>query len=262
MFIQRSRLPRSLRNALHGTVCLIATLAADAHAAGVPGQGDWQTTLQARDLDGNQADGAEAYYDTTLGITWLADTFQARTSGYQPVPQIPVGSPQTWPYAGAWADNLTLDGITDWRLPKSFDSGAPGCFRTVSGGECGFNVNPASSEMAHLFYLTLGNISYLTTQGYVASGYGLCNTGPFQNVYDSDDWSQTAANTSSAWIFNMAVGDQDLMVKTAQGAAMWAVLDGDRGTTLAAVPEPGTWAMLLAGGLLLTMRQRRQARRD
>ncbi len=32
--------------------------------------------------------------------------------------------------------------------------------------------------------------------------------------------------------------------------------------TVSAVPEPSTWAMLLAGGLLLALRQRRQAHRD
>lgn len=34
--------------------------------------GTWQTTLQGRDLDGN-ATTFEAYYDTVLDITWLAD---------------------------------------------------------------------------------------------------------------------------------------------------------------------------------------------
>jgi len=38
----------------------------------VSGQGTWETTLQGRDLDGNNLT-AEACYDTALDITWLAN---------------------------------------------------------------------------------------------------------------------------------------------------------------------------------------------
>ena len=52
-----------------------------ANAASVSGQGTWKTTLQGRDLDGNLFT-IEAYYDTALNITWLADANYAKTSGY------------------------------------------------------------------------------------------------------------------------------------------------------------------------------------
>ena len=35
----------------------------------VPGQGTWETTLQARNLDGDTT--TDAFYDTALSITWL-----------------------------------------------------------------------------------------------------------------------------------------------------------------------------------------------
>lgn len=41
-------------------------------------EGTWRTTLQARDLDGNLAT-TEAYYDTVLNVTWLADANYAQT---------------------------------------------------------------------------------------------------------------------------------------------------------------------------------------
>jgi len=41
-------------------------------------EGTWRTTLQARDLDGNLAT-TEAYYDTVLDVTWLADANYAQT---------------------------------------------------------------------------------------------------------------------------------------------------------------------------------------
>ena len=52
---------------------LAAALAAvsAAHAVPVPGQGTWETTLQARDIDGDGT--VDAWYDTALDLTWLAD---------------------------------------------------------------------------------------------------------------------------------------------------------------------------------------------
>jgi hypothetical protein len=46
-------------------------LAGVAQAAGVPGQGTWETTLQPRDLNGDKV--AAAFYDTDLKLTWLRD---------------------------------------------------------------------------------------------------------------------------------------------------------------------------------------------
>ena len=37
----------------------------------ISGQGTWETTLQARDFNGDSV--IDAYYDTALNITWLAD---------------------------------------------------------------------------------------------------------------------------------------------------------------------------------------------
>jgi hypothetical protein len=221
----------------------------------VVGQGTWATTLQARDLDGNLANGAEAYYDTALHITWLADAFQARTAGYQARPYYGAGDSLVFDLAVEWADNLVLYGISDWRLPRSFDTGAPGCANLTVGGECGSNVNPASSEMAHMFHVTLGNISYLSPQGTVAPGNGLTNTGPFSNVYNGYYWSETDYDHFNGWNFNFSFGSQ-MPTNKGQGSAVWAVLDGDRGTPLAAVPEPAAWLLMAAGGLLLAARRR------
>ena len=45
-----------------------------AQAGPVPGQGTWEATLQARDLDGNAANGVETFHDTVLKVTWLRVT--------------------------------------------------------------------------------------------------------------------------------------------------------------------------------------------
>jgi hypothetical protein len=73
---------------------LAAGLSNAAHAA-----------LQGRDLNGS-ADSFEAYYDTELDLTWLADANFAKTSGYH-------GSGlMNWTDANAWVAGLTFtDGV-------------------------------------------------------------------------------------------------------------------------------------------------------
>ena len=109
--------------ALLGALALAPSGAAQ--AAGVAGQGIWERSLQARDLDGNRANGPEAFYDTTLDITWLAD------AGANWV--------LNWDSANTWANQLNLGGVTGWRLPALVDTAAPGCDYTWAGGtDCGF----------------------------------------------------------------------------------------------------------------------------
>jgi hypothetical protein len=67
------------------------------HAVGVPGQGTWETTLLPRDLDGNLANGPEAFYDTVLNITWLRN---AKVNGLM-----------TWTSANTWANTLVVGGV-------------------------------------------------------------------------------------------------------------------------------------------------------
>jgi len=84
--------------------CMLAVMGIGiARAVSVSGQGVWESTLEGRDLDGNAAT-FEAYYDTVLDITWLADANAA-------------GTLMNWVDAKAWVSNLNVSGITGWRLP-------------------------------------------------------------------------------------------------------------------------------------------------
>ena len=57
-----------------------------------------QAALQGRDLN-SSAGSYEAYYDTELDITWLADANYAKTSGHDADGQM------NWMNANAWAAN-------------------------------------------------------------------------------------------------------------------------------------------------------------
>jgi hypothetical protein len=226
---------RNIRTTLIASSLIVAALASgSAHAA-----------LQGRDLNGS-AGSFEAYYDTVLDITWLADANYAKTSNYD------TDGKMTWAAATTWAAQLDINGYADWRLPTTTDTGAPGAQCTYSGTDCGYNVNTASSEMAHLYFVTLGNQSYFTTTGVVSGAYAgganpnstLDNTGPFTNFQSNVYWSGTdyAPFPGSAWGFNAGNGYQDGDVKTDSFYAL-AVSPGD----VAAVPEAETYALMLAG---------------
>ena len=139
----------------------------------------------------------------------------------------------SWADAVAWADNMTFGGYTDWRLPAS-----DACV--------GFNCT--GSELGHLWYVELGNLAGDLTP----------NTGAFVNMQLYAYWSGTtyAPDASQAWHFNIDQGDQDFAGKTNALFAM-AVRPGD---VLAAIPEPETYALMLAGlaGLGFVARRRRR----
>ena len=227
-----------------GLVCL--SLATASIAAPVPGQGFWQSTLQARDLDGDTV--TDAFYDTQLNITWLRDANANRTNGNT--------GEMTWFAAESWASNLSFGGYTDWRLPTMLDTGAPGCAVSpggsdyhTGGGDCGYfpqTIGVSSgtltvySEMAHLYYHTLGNDG---------RGNGVFNSGDFIDLFRDLYWTglRYAPDTDQAWYFYNGGGLQDRAQIGHRLRAMAVrsgdVLPADNGNGND-VPEPGSLALL------------------
>lgn len=126
----------------------------------------------------------------------------------------------------------------------------------------GYNVDPASSEMAHLYFTELGNLSFYTVSGADSGAYAgganpnstLDNTGPFTNFQSYFYWSGTeyAPNNAYAWFFTTGSGYQYANPKDVSFYAL-AVRSGD----VAAVPEAETYALMLAGLGLVGWRTRR-----
>ncbi|MGN6827694.1 PEP-CTERM sorting domain-containing protein [Paucibacter sp. M5-1] len=236
------------------TAIACASLAANSHAVGIAGQGTWENTLQARDLDGNSANGPEAFYDTTLNITWLRSGSEHEMN---------------WSAAKSWAEQSHF-GIGGWRLPTMTDTNAPGCDYLRTGGtDCGYNVQTKSgvldkyesdqivySEIAHLFHVTLGNKSFYEPGSGSSSqpGWDLRNTGDFQNLR-STNWIgvANAAEPWRRWAFNLFSGEQ-LTSNSGNSGYGLAVYAGD---VRPAVPEPHTYALMLSGLALLAGLTRR-----
>ena len=235
------------------------------HAASISGQGTWETTLQGRDLDGNLST-AEAYYDTSLNITWLADANAGAGSAFDDIPWnggSTTDGLMTWSSATAWAAGLNPYGsnITGWRLPTTNDVGNDGETYTniYQGVDYGYNIT-AYSEMSHMFYTTLGDKAYCTTSGSCSqAGWGLTNTGPFSNLQSDAYWAATeyAPYTYNAWLFYFYDGYQLNLYKTYNYYA-WAVHSGDVGAP--AVPVPAAVWLFGSGlaGLLGMSRKRRR----
>lgn len=211
--------------------------------------------------------GGGLIYDDALDVTWLQDANYARTSGYD------ADGKMSWINAVTWAENLSyFDSVrgvtyTDWRLPKTVDLGVPGCDYGYNGTDCGYNLSVASSELAHLYYIDFDNRAFLDSRGLQQPGYGLvddpanpADESLFRNLQSYSYWSGTSyrgsggAPETHAWHFATSVGSQNYTSKGTQYHA-WAVRDGD----VAAVPEPQTYALYVAGlGLIAFVARRRQ----
>lgn len=235
-----------------GLLAALGGIGSHVQAAGVSGQGTWETTLLARDLDGDLAT-AEAYYDTTKNITWLADTlYQNDGSG----DYVSGNAALTW----AAGLNPYGSGITGWRLPTTVP--------TYCGPDPYYNCGKSdlNGEMASMFFTTLGNVSrYNPATGAVVSppGWGLSNTGPFINLVGNNYWSSTPDTDFAAnylWAFDFNRGQQ-YSAWTGYAAFAWAVHDGDVGTALSPVPEPGTWALWAVGLAVVAGGRRLRSRR-
>jgi hypothetical protein len=186
-----------------------------------------QAALQ---LLGTDSLGNRLIYDTDLDITYYDYTY--------------TKAGDTWDDHVAWASGLSVtfgsNVYTDWRLPMNTPVGPGYC-----GGypDCLWNVDPDSSEMAHLWYEELGNLAYLDESGSVQPGWGLSNTGDFQHLQANPYWgSDYEPIDSKAWYFDANEGFQGAMDKIATDNSSIAVRNG-----LAVVPEPLSSILFIIG---------------
>lgn len=249
----------TLKRTIHASLLIMLGSTPLVHAAPITGQGTWETTLLARDLDGN-ANTVEAYYDTVLDITWLADANGSNNTD----PGFYYGL-TTWDSAMAWAANLNVGGITGWRLPVTNPidgtTADDASFSYTGSEDLGYSVSApgtafagsTASEMAHLYYNTLGNVAICdpttsTTTCENNPEFSQPNTGLFSNFGQGDYWSATTyaiGLPDNAWRFDMFYGNQSVSTKSGPNNRAWAVHDGDIG--VAVVPLPGA-AWLFASG--------------
>ncbi len=214
------------------------------HALADTNRGTWRQTLLPRDLDRDAS--VDAFYDTVLDVTWLREAnITNGIAGMQ------------FDTAYRWAQNLTVGAVSGWRLPELVDVGSDGCnYSNAGGSDCGYNVltrddSKVYSELAHLYYVTLGNKGMCAPGDEVCvvpqSGYGLANTGDFVNLVGGVYWSATSymPDPQFAWAF----GTDGWQGPIGKWGGWWgiAVHNGDA----ALVPEMNTAAFMVLGLAIL-----------
>ncbi len=192
------------------TVTIAATPAAQ-------GNGTWTTTLKPRDFNGDGQ--IDAYYDTVLNLLWLANANAAAGTSFDTNSNLQ--GPLTtgtdglliWKDAKAWAAALNVHGVTGWRLPTMF----------TETGAAGTPPPPSTSEMAFMFYTTLGNTVSAPA-----------NRGPFVNLRSASYWTDTAYSNYllDCWNFDFSSGIQrssqcGLHFGYGNAFSAWAVRVGD-----------------------------------
>jgi hypothetical protein len=141
----------------------------------------------------------------------------------------------------AWAAALDVHGVAGWRLPETNNADS-------SSANAPDGAPASSSEMAHLYYATLGN---LYTQASPP------NTGPFSFLGVPDThWSSTPAGNGFYWYFRTIDGHQGANFGTSFSYYGWAVHDGD--VAPPPIPEPATWVLTSIGVLALAARRARK----
>lgn len=169
-------------------------------------------------------------YDSGLDLTWLQDANYAATQFINSNgTQGSDGGGMDWSAANAWANSLVFAGNTGWRLP-------------TADGSCDYATNCNTSELGHLFYVSLGGTRDTPITDSHNASFNL-----FLNLQSTGYWTQTAFATdpsNNAWNFDFFDGTQLPYDKNVHFLG-WAVHAGD----VIAIPEPGPLLLALAGML-------------
>jgi hypothetical protein len=213
--------------------------------------------------------GGGMLYDTVLNVTWLQDANYAKTSNYD------ADGRMSWTQANTWANNLNYGGYSSgWRLARNtpVNGTASGWNYDVTADgttDIGYNITSTFSELSYMYYVNLGLKGYYSASGAYQSDFGVFGNGTtggqrdvglVRNLQSDVYWSGTAYAPSpagDAWLFGTNVGNQDVYGQSG-GFFAWAVRPGD--VTVAAVPVPGSVALLAGGLALLGVVTRRRGR--
>jgi carbonic anhydrase/acetyltransferase-like protein (isoleucine patch superfamily) len=146
----------------------------------------------------------QAYYDPNLDITWAAD--------------VKINGLDTWVNQVAWASQLVLGGVGNWRLPYISVAAGAGPFigtpvncSTASESECKDN------ELGYMFYHNLSG-----QPGFPIIESDDPDLALFPRLRSGRWWS----GTGFAWSFSFSDGSQGVGSDDDHNWA-WAVHDGD-----------------------------------
>ena len=185
-------------------------------------------TLQPRDLDGDKST-VEAYYDTQLDITWLANASLAANETFGVEGVNAENGRMHWEVAVRYMDAMNAAnylGVGNWRLPSDtpLDPEAYPDYNLRFAGDGSTDGGYAfeegwgkASELGHMYYATLGNLQVCDVnpedgrcrirrtveqepaaegegannraRAPIPEGLGFVNGGPFRNIDPGYYWA-------------------------------------------------------------------------
>ncbi len=189
-------------------------------------------------------------YDNVTNLVWLQDANLAasNTFGVSGIGGDGAGS-MSWSTANSWIAGMNTAsylGHSDWMLPTTF----------VSSDR--YNVTDQANQMSYMYYVNLGLTADTGVLGN-ANTRGQADIGLVKNLQNYSYWAGTTYPTANAYAgaFYFQSGYNNFLNKT-NVYNVWAVRAADATDIAAAVPEPESYAMLLAGlGLLGFVARRR-----
>jgi hypothetical protein len=181
-----------------------------------------------------------AVYDNVLDITWTQD---ANLSGGD-----------TWDNQTTWAANLTVGGVSGWRLASMSVSGGLPTSSVDSVVDCAVAAELVcrDNELGYMFYQNLNG-----SAGDNLTGDQTTVGGVTLNNIQSDYWSgsEVTSNSLNAWAFFFFNGGQGNFGKNSVPVA-WAVHGGNPGGAVVPVPA-AVWLFGSALGLLGWIRHKK-----
>lgn len=223
-----------------------------------------------------QDEGNGQLYDNVTGVVWQQNANLAATNTFG-VSGIRIKGVMAWNTANSWiaamnaADYL---GHNDWMLPTTSPVNGSSFTTNISYNgttDVGYNITSPASQLSNMYYVNLGLKGLYSPSGATQSnygifgngtldggdniGYGQKNVGLVNNLLNFAYWSGTAYAPNpinGVWGFTTEFGGQDFTT-AGEAFAAWAVRPGTAADIAAVadfaanVPEPESYAMLLAG---------------
>jgi hypothetical protein len=183
----------------------------------------------------------QAYYDTSLDITWLANANAGAGTSFDDGFDTSDGR-MRWGAAQAWMTFLntaTFMGSNDWRLPSVDVDGD----LSVDGCTSGDEPDCRDNELGYMFRY---------------NGVTASSPGPFSNLGSPRYWSGTEHPTDAGLAYSVDLTNGTLRNSgKSSDLYAWAVHDGD----VSAVPLPAAvWLLLSSLGAIGMLRRPHRTR--
>jgi hypothetical protein len=215
-------------------------------------------------------------YDNVTKLVWLQNANLAATNNFG-VSGIAANGYMNWSTAKSWIAAMNAAnylGHNDWMLPtvSPVAGGSNWNYNYSTNGttDLAYNVSGQASLMGYMYYQNLGLKGANSPSGVFQPNFGIygngitggqANVGLVNNLQSNVYWSGTAYApdpANIAWTFDTYNGLQDIYYH-ASAMAVWGVRAGTAADIAATVPEPESYAMLLAGiGLMGVIPRRRK----